>query len=179
MGDEQWRDVADWEGLYQVSDLGRVRSLDRPGKLGSGGAARKGRVLRQGGNTVSYNNVGLCRDGAQVAAAVHRLVAVAFVERPHSGAVEVCHNDGNKRNNRASNLRWDTRQGNQADKRKHGTSGLGKRGNSSKIGPAEVRQIREMIAAGHLSHVKIGHKFGVSGVTVWAIRHGRTWAWLA
>ena len=97
---EAWRDVVGYLGLYQVSDLGRVRSLDR---VGTQGQRLKGRTLKQDTNPNTYSMVGLCSDGQWWSVAVHRLVATAFVDRL-STSHQVCHNDGDRRNNCATNL---------------------------------------------------------------------------
>lgn len=91
---EVWKDVVDYEGLYQVSDLGRVFSVRRNATLKPG----KGRYLI----------VTLCKDGIKREVSVHRLVAGAFCTR-RDGATEVNHINENRYDNRAINLEWCTR----------------------------------------------------------------------
>lgn len=95
---EHWKDVAGYEGLYQVSDLGRVKSL-RSGKIMSLSFSRK----------TGYKSVILYRDGMGRTYGVHRLVAIAFCPNP-DGLNEVNHKDECKVNNRAENLEWCTHQ---------------------------------------------------------------------
>lgn len=110
---ETWKDIPGYEDRYQVSDEGRVRSVDRMAR-GVSKAGRDylkkmpGRVLRPG-NCRGYLIVNLHPTGTVT---VHRLVALAFVSGFAAG-LEVNHKDGNKKNNAASNLEWVTRQGNQ------------------------------------------------------------------
>jgi len=99
---EEWRDCVGFEGRYQVSNLGNVRSLDR---VLSDGRKRKGQMMNTRIGTKGYVKVGL-RDGVrQHTFNVHRLVALAFLDGVAEEKV-VDHIDGNKTNNKASNLRW-------------------------------------------------------------------------
>lgn len=100
MHNEEWRSIAGYEGIYEVSSLGRVRSLDRV----SLGRRLRGRIMKTVINAAGREMIGLNRPGEKyVFRAVHRLVAIAFVD----GSDEtVNHKDGDKRNNRADNLEW-------------------------------------------------------------------------
>lgn len=98
--EEIWKDVVGYEGLYQVSNLGRVRSLNfyRKKRIG---------VLRQKKLNTGYMALDLYKDRMPRTLNVHRLVAIAFVENK-DGLPWVNHIDGNKQNNAASNLEWCT-----------------------------------------------------------------------
>ena len=94
--DEQWKSITGYEGLYEVSSLGRVKSLKydkilKPGKVGNG-----------------YLAVVLFRNGKGKTLKVHRLVATAFIPNP-LGLPEINHKDENKTNNAKSNLEWCSR----------------------------------------------------------------------
>jgi HNH endonuclease/NUMOD4 motif len=117
--EECWKPVVGYEGLYEVSDQGNVRSLDRWGN-GGGGSRRlsRGRRLTPQ-KSGSYLKVGLTRNGSGSTRSIHVLVLEAFVgQRPDSALA--CHNDGDRRNNQLSNLRWDTQSNNMLDAVKHG-----------------------------------------------------------
>jgi len=117
---EQWRPVVGYEGLYEVSDHGNVRSLDRNSPDHRGGVRKfKGRKLRPGRESNGKWLVGLCRDGKAHSARVHRLVAEAFLGPAPEGA-EVCHRDDNNDNNKLSNLYWGTRSDNLRDAVRNG-----------------------------------------------------------
>lgn len=105
---EVWKDIPGWEGLYQASNLGRIRSLDRRRTV-KGTRACKGRVLSPNDLGNGYFGVHLYRYGSpRRVTTVHRLVAEAFLPTdPERG--EVNHIDGDKSNNRLSNLEWVTR----------------------------------------------------------------------
>jgi hypothetical protein len=110
--DEQWRPVAGYEGLYEVSDLGRVRSLPRKGTSGG--------VLRPHLGNRGYLTVNPCRDGRNRALPVHHLVTRAFLGQLPEG-MQVRHLDGDPTNPRLSNLAYGTRRENQLDSVRHGT----------------------------------------------------------
>lgn len=101
---EEWRDIAGYEGSYQVSNLGRVRSL----AYRRTGATE---ILSQKKINSGYLVVTLCKTKTKIML-VHRLVAEAFIKNPRQKE-QVNHIDGNKTNNAVSNLEWSTRRENQ------------------------------------------------------------------
>jgi len=118
---ESWRPVVGFEQFYEVSDYGRVRSLDRKVRRRHGLATLGGKVLRPWAINSGRLMVGLCgEDGVQQRILVHHLVLEAFAG-PRLPGQEGCHENGDYTDNHAVNLRWDTPKGNHADKRKHGT----------------------------------------------------------
>lgn len=104
--EEIWKDIKDFEGLYQGSNCGRAKSLDRYVK-GKGHSLqfKKGRILKPMKDPNGYLKVNLCKDGKVKAFTVHRLVAEAFLPNPHNYPC-VNHKDENKQNNNVSNLEW-------------------------------------------------------------------------
>lgn len=113
---EEWRPVVGYEKDYEVSDHGRIRSLDRLDNLGR---QRRGRVLSLCANSTDHLQVSLFRNGESVRFLIHRLVLEAFLG-PCPEGMEACHWDDNPRNNRLSNLRWDTRAENMRDQVRNG-----------------------------------------------------------
>lgn len=95
MKKEYWKPVVGYEGHYQVSNFGRVKSI----KFG------KGRILKPTTNLYGYLFVKLCKDGKVKPFTVHRLVAEAFLPNPDN-LPQVNHKDENKQNNIVSNLEW-------------------------------------------------------------------------
>ena len=116
---EIWKDVVGYEGMYQVSNLANVRSVSHVRSNGSVVEARliKNTLHGSGYVIVQIRN----RDGKKFAKYLHHVVAAAFLgRRPEN--MDCCHNDGNRLNNVPSNLRYDTRKNNIADRIKHGTA---------------------------------------------------------
>lgn len=165
---EIWVPVVGYEGLYEVSDLGAVRSLSRRVGTSNGGwrltpTKELRPCLRSG-----YPSVVLFKEGKRKRVAVHRLVLETFVGPCPAGA-EACHENGRRDDPRLVNLRWDTRRANQADRVRHGTSGLYGR----RLNPDEAAQI--LAERGHISQVQLAKQFGVALATVNHIHTGRNW----
>ena len=95
---EEWRDIEGFEGKYQVSNMGRVKSLNY-------NHTGKERVLKAGKSNIGYLQVDLCKDGKGKSYKIHRLVAQAFIPNPENYN-EINHVDENKENNRVENLEW-------------------------------------------------------------------------
>lgn len=96
---EIWKDVSGYEGLYQVSNLGRIKSSERHGNF------NKNHILIGGKDTKGYRVVSLTKNGKGLTKKVHRLVAQAFILNPKN-LPQINHIDGNKQNNTIKNLEW-------------------------------------------------------------------------
>ena len=102
---EIWKDVAEYEGLYKVSNKGNIYSI---GRKDSRGHRRRGRMLSPGHNSHSgYPQVGLRKNGVLKMKYIHRLVAETFLPNPE-GRPQVNHRDEDKVNNNVENLEWCT-----------------------------------------------------------------------
>lgn len=119
---ERWLPIPGYEGLYEVSDRGRVRSMDRMVRSNNSNVQfKRGMVLKiSKSNRCNYMTVGLTRENNHRRFFVHRLVLMAFVG-PCPDGMEACHGNGVADDNRLSNLRWDTPSENIRDLVRHGT----------------------------------------------------------
>lgn len=108
---EIWKDVVGYEGLYQVSNLGRVKSLDKNIKVkirNQNSVIKRGKILKPNNNNNSgYYKITLSKNGISKVFSVHRLVAETFISNPQNKPC-VNHIDGNKLNNDINNLEWTT-----------------------------------------------------------------------
>jgi len=165
---ETWKDIPGFEGVYQASDRGRIRSLTRP--------RHPGRVLRQHVTANGYLHVQLSMGGKVMTKSVHRLVALTFLGEPPKGLPLVLHGDGVETNNRIENLRYGTQEQNLADRVTHGTSTRGECHNAL-LTAESVREIRAGRETG-MTYRALAEKFSVSISAVSNVLNGRSWAWV-
>ena len=132
MKNEIWRDIKGYEGLYQISNLGRVKSL---GRKSYSNVCLKDKILNPALECKNgYKRVCLCKDGKEKRIKVHRLVAQAFIPNPDNKPI-INHKDGNKINNSVENLEWCTYKENAQHAIKTGLIDTEKRiSNMKKIG---------------------------------------------
>ena len=175
---EKWLAVVGWEGLYEVSNWGRIKSLPRWRKNHRGGKwLTKERILKQSPIPNGYLKVDLSRDGRTTTKTVHGIVLTAFVG-PSPEGMECCHGDRNKTNNCLSNLRWDTHLNNVQDQILHGTSGKGEKNNKAKLTEDQVKAIRARCAGGE-TQLSVAGDFGIDRRTVSDIHRRKIWAHVA
>jgi len=178
MENEQWLDVPEWKGFYQVSDCGRVRSVDRWMTYSSGNRRlQKGRILKPSTMRPDHPHermhVTLQSKGYVRYYNVHRLVMLAFVG-PRPNGLECCHNDGDRFNNRLSNLRYDTPKANNADQKMHGRGPQGEGNPRCILGWPKVREIRRRLASGEKG-LPLSREYGVHSSTIYSIKYGKNW----
>jgi hypothetical protein len=160
---EEWRPVVGFEARYEVSDMGRVR-----------GIGTRSRGIRK----PYYGNHGYAQvclyvsPGKTKSVNTHAMVAAAFIG-PLPEGMMVCHNDGDGSNNRLSNLRHDTPQGNSSDRLRHGTNLPGEQNPQAKLTDNEARAIRAI--KGAAAYRDIARQFGVSFTTIQKIMSGGGW----
>lgn len=143
--EEIWKDIRNYEGYYQISNRGRVKSLSRVVKYKSGKGYKtipeRILVIKDNGN--GYRNISLCREGYQVKHYIHRSVAQAFLSNPDNKP-QVNHIDHDKDNNCVSNLEWCTQKENTAAGIKLGKINNKKRGKTKKFTEWEICRIAHL-----------------------------------
>lgn len=170
-GVEVWVAVREYEGIYEVSNHGRVR---RVGGYGGRGQRPEPSILKDRNVGNGYRGVMLQHCGRDRQTSVHILVAEHFLPPKPSPRHEVAHDDGVKTHNWDSNLVWKTRSQNNLDRRRHGTMPVGEKHPGCKLTDERVREIR---ASDEYASV-LARKYGVSGSLVSKIRSGEARKWV-
>jgi len=175
---EIFKDINGYEGLYQISNLGKVKSLHRirKGKGGSNCPVRE-RICKTKLQNGGYEQATLIKNSEPKTLYVHRLVAEAFIPNPHSKA-QVNHIDGNKLNNNSDNLEWVNQSENELHARNKGLKRrdcfgdkryvLGK----PKLNITTANEIRSMKS---LSTNELAEKYNVSRHTIKKIINNERW----
>lgn len=172
-----WKPVVGFEGLYEVSSEGEVRSVDRWLTTRRGARIfRKGVSMTPRIGKSGYLYINLYRDSLSFTKKVHRLVAEAFCPNPR-GAVQVNHVDGQKLNNLAENLEWVTASENTRHAVANGLNApqSGELSHRSSIKNSDVDKIRAKILEG-VPLEEVARTFGVTRAVVSGIKSGRRWA---
>lgn len=147
---ENWADVLEYEGVYEVSDQGRVRRVES-GQIRVPGKRREGYLI-----------VNLSKEGKTTTKIIHRLVAQAFIPNSYDKP-EVNHKNGIKTDNRADNLEWATIAENAIHAFENGlrVSVVGSENGQSKLTEKDIPEIFDLRSQG-FTHSAIAQQFGVS-----------------
>jgi hypothetical protein len=121
-----------------------------------------------------YLCVYLYKNGKRIFKSVHRLVLETFIG-PCPDGMECCHNDGNPKNNKLDNLRWDTKISNQSDRKKHGTDNYARGEQISKLTEQDVRMIIYMYKTKKFIQQEIADVYNISRTTVSGIIRKKSW----
>ena len=162
---EIWKPVINYEGLYEVSNRGNVKSLNycRSGEE---------KLLNPRLNSNKRLFITLSKNKKKKHYTIHSLVAQAFIgERPEG--YDVCHIDGDKLNNNLQNLKYDTRSQNNIDIYRYGSKNP-----NGKLSPDEVIEMRKMYATGKYTHKDLVEIFNVNQSSISKIINGKTFSWI-
>lgn len=166
---EIWKDIPDYEGVYQVSNLGRIRSLDRYIKRGKSGFFKEGQIQKLQNNGNGYLYKQLKHEGRYRNFYIHRLVLMVFIGERPDGMV-ICHKDGDTTSNNLNNLRYDTPLENNIDQFRHGIE-------KGKLSNDDVLKVRKMYKDGYKTK-EISEFFNVGKWVVQRINKGENYSWL-
>lgn len=166
---EEWRSVH--RGVYQVSDLGRVR------RVAPGAATKPGRILGPYDDGKGYLKVSLCAAGRRTIRFVHSLIAEAFIGECPAG-MEVNHKDCNPKNNRPDNLEYVTTQQNTAHAKAANRMAKGSAVPSAKLNEAKVLEIRRLAKEG-VKRKKLCSIFGVGSSVMTKVINRTAWKHVA
>lgn len=169
---EVWLPISGYEGLYSVSNLGRVKSHSRFIKRKKVGRYKtKSRILTNSIDANGYACVGLHKNGVGKKSYVHRLVAEQHLPKPNKNLTQVAHWDGDGSNAKLSNLRWVNQSMNEADKIRHKRNNYTPKG-SRRFSEDDVMYLRAEHKKGR-SFRALAKEFGCGHGTVsLAIRNG-------
>jgi hypothetical protein len=174
LAEEAWRPIPGFEGLYEVSDHGRVRRLRVKGgrREYTAPAIVPVRPIAKGGG---YLWVRLYDGHGTVVrtCAIHRLVLTVFVREPKAEE-QARHLDGVRTNNCVSNLCWGTAKENAADRERHGTTARGERNGRAKLSANKVRAIQ--LLHGEYSQRQLAVMFGVCREAIQKVLYGEYWS---
>jgi hypothetical protein len=176
---EIWKDVPNYEGLYMVSNFGRIKSLPRTYTSGYGRITHNPEKLMALPKINSgYLCVGLSKYGVKKTFTVQDVVALAFIPNPDN-LPEVNHKFGNKEDNRPSQLEWSTRSGNLKHAYDTGlkvvTHTKGEGNGRAILNEMQVRQIKRRMRDGERNN-SIAKSFGVGKHVIAFIKANKTWA---
>jgi len=168
---EVWKAIPDYEGLYEVSNLGNVKRIVNRCNI------PRCKILKNGMKKKGYVQVKLYLGGMGKNYVVHRLVALAFLGIPDDPKMQVNHKNGIKDDNRVENLEWVTN----AENARHSFDELGRKAacgedhGYSKLTEAQVIEIRERYARGGIYQWQLANEYGVSQRLVSLITRRENW----
>jgi hypothetical protein len=173
---EIFKDVKGYEGIYQVSNFGRVKSLERKVRHSQGGyKIVKEKIMKSASVSRGYLSVDLSKNGESKNFLIHRLILIAFLFNPENKRT-VNHINGIKTDNRLSNLEWMTDSENTCHAYKIGLkTNIGENHILSKLKNIEVTQIKDLLRCGRFKQYEIAKFYGISKYTVSLISCGKIW----
>lgn len=173
MEKEIWKDIPGYEGYYQVSSFGRIKSLERLIVYKDGRKRIYPSVIIKDRNKDGFARIiTLKKDNKGKTFTVNHLVMLSFVGEPPEG-YEICHNDGNHKNNRLDNLRYDTRSENRIDNYRYG-----RRASKGKLSIEEVLQIRNKYKNENITHKELSNIYKVNKSCIGKIIRKENFSWL-
>ncbi|RLC88986.1 MAG: hypothetical protein DRJ03_00050 [Chloroflexi bacterium] len=165
----RWKDIDSHQGIYQVSDLGRVK------RIIDGWGTKAGKILKPRIKSDQYLQVALWYNGKRIDRPIHRLVLEAFVG-PQPKGMECRRPDGARQNNHLTNLQWGTRSENQRDSIRHNTKyqPRGEQHGMTKTTAIQIKHVKQLLAKGHTAK-EIAVVTGVGVHVIYDAKRNKTW----
>lgn len=160
---EQWKDMPNFGGVYQVSDLGRVKSF----AIHNG---TKSRIIKQSKSKKGYLRIIVYKNKKRFNFQSHRIVAQIFIPNTLF-LLEINHKKGNKTDNRACAIEWITHEDNIIHAVKHSLIQKGEKCHKAKLTEKQVLEIRDS----NLSAKQLSEKYNVSKTTIWSTKRKEYW----
>lgn len=172
---EIWKELYGIDSFYRVSNMGRVKSIDRSVNHSRRGIKLvKELILKPAVRNKRYNTVTLHIEGKMKSFYLHRLVAMAFIPNPLNKK-EVNHKNGIKTDNRIENLEWTTRHENISHAEKNGLLPQGEQKANAILTNVDVIKIKSLLSERKLKQTEIAKLFGVKPYVINFINTGRSW----
>ena len=168
---EYWLKVPDFDGWYEVSNLGRIRSYQNFGHQ----KRKTPIILKPNLDRYGYLCLTLCNKGKHKQVTIHSIVAKAFLPKP-SPNLQIDHINGIKTDNRVENLEWVTAKENTLRSVANGLKPRGERHRNHKLTQENVYEIRRLYKTGDYTYSKIAEMFKVSKTVIRDIIKNKTWA---
>lgn len=179
-GDEIWKDIQNYEGLYRISNYGNLMSLDRVINRNNNLYNRKSKILKKSVDSTGYEIIGLTKDSKTKSYKVHRLVGIHFIDNNNDKPC-INHKDGNKLNNHIDNLEWST----YSENTKHAIINKlsnpkfpvlkGESNGNSLLTQEQVNEIREKYIPFKYSVKKLSLEYNVSESCIYHIINNTSW----
>lgn len=172
---EMWKDIIGYEGMYQISNYGRVKSLPRFYNQWRGGKTPiKGKILKHWAINCGYLNVRLANDGNCKNFSIHRLVATHFLQKI-KGKNFVNHKDSDKTNNYYKNLEWCTQKENIKHSYDNKLAKTGSDRTQSKLSRTDVINIKKLYKKNVFGYVEVAKLFDVSPRAIYNLINNKTY----
>lgn len=169
---EQWKSIPGYEGLYEASDQGQIRSLTYKQERGM---TRHGRILKQMTHPTGYKIAALSKNGKAISKRVHRLIMLTFVGKSDH---EVNHKDGVKPNNSLSNLEYVTALENTRHAIATGLSKQFGEDGHAKLTNSQAIEVKELLKSSEIPQAAIARTYNVQQSCIYSINQGKSWEWL-
>ena len=171
---EEWRPVVGYKGMYEVSDGGMVRSLDR---IDSSGHRIRGKLLKQSVGKSGRGYTTLCKNGVAKRIFTHKIVLSSFIGSCPPG-YQCRHLDGDHKNNCLKNIRWGTAKENGEDKVRLNEASKGEDHWNSKLNEEKVRAIKTLYKKTEATQKDLADLFDVHYSTIHSIVRDKGWQWV-